>query len=859
MPPSTPRQQGRGRAPKRRPRSTTPRSSRGAGTTARPSARGAQRRKTPSREAADRSRWAYIARALVVSLLLVLLALTVTGCAVYAAISRNLPDPDLEKARGRDQSTVILDRSGKQVAKLFAEEDRKDAALGDMPTHLRQAVIATEDKRFYQHEGVDPLGIARALVVDIRSGSAKQGGSTITQQYVKQAFFTSDKTLKRKVQEAILAQRIDSRHSKDEILERYLNTIYFGHGAYGVEAASRVYFNKSVKKLALPQSALLAGVIKSPGRYSPYLEPEAAKNRRDTVLAQMRDQGLIDSAEYTEAVDAPVKVAGLKPRANAAPYFVEWIKEQLVTEFGERAVYRGGLTVETTLDLKMQRAAQAAVKGALDKKGDPSAAIVAVKPGTGEVLAMVGGRDFATQQFNVAVQGRRQPGSAFKPFVLATALEQGVSPEATYESGPTELTVPGGTWKVTGASGSRTGPMRLRPATEKSVNSVFAQLILDVGPDKVVEAAEKLGIDRGIEAVPAIALGGLKHGVSPLRMAEAYATLAAGGMHAESFGITLVKAPDGKVLKEYQPRRERALDAAVAYLTTDILKGVMTRGTGTAARIGRPAAGKTGTTQRYRDAWFVGYTPDVAAAVWVGHPDAQREMTSVHGRRVTGGSFPAEIWRAFMAKALEGTKATEFSRPKGLTRLRVCSETGLAVTPYCPDPVTALMLSASTVESCAVHATPTEIEVPDVAGLSKADALAALQAVGLRARVIEEPTADVAAGVVADQSPSAGSLVKPERVIRLVVSSGTGSNTPPVAAFFPPASVKAGRAVELDGSSSTDDGAITTYYWEFGDGSTQTGMKAQHAWATPGTYDVILWVTDDRGGQGSVTHRVVVR
>ncbi|MDZ4169921.1 MAG: PBP1A family penicillin-binding protein [Coriobacteriia bacterium] len=798
-------------------------------------------------------------RAAGLTLVIAVAAVAVTGLVVYLTMASQLPDPDITKAKGRDQSTVITDRSGKELAKLYADENRKDVKLSDMPPHLRQAVIATEDKRFYEHQGVDPIGITRALVVDVIRGERAQGGSTITQQYVKQAFVTSEKTLKRKVQEAILAQRVERRYSKDEILQGYLNTIYFGHGAYGVEAASRVYFGKTVSKLNVPESAVLAGVLKSPGRYSPYLEPDAAVDRRDTVLGQMRDQGYLDQAAHADAIAAPIEVVGLKPRSSAAPYFVEWIKEQLIEEYGERMLYRGGLTVKTTLDLAMQRSASKAIAASLDREDDPSAALVAIKPGTGEVLAMVGGRDFKTQQFNVAVQGKRQPGSAFKPFVLATALSKGTSPEQAYESGPIKIDVGSGTWSVTGASGGAKGPMRLRTATEKSVNSVFAKLIMEVGADEVVKTAEKLGVDSGIAPVPAIALGGLEHGVSPLEMAESYATLAAGGKHAEPYGIMHIKDASGEYL--FKGRREinDAIDPALAYLTTDILRGVIERGTGTAARIGRQAAGKTGTTQRYRDAWFVGYTPELSTAVWVGYPDSQREMTSVHGRTVTGGSFPAEIWRSFMVAALKNVEATRFKRPGGLRTLQVCSESGGAATEFCPKPIGALVLARSVPGSCTVHVTPERVKVPKLVGLSKEEALDALEAAHLTAKVTERPVAGVAPGIVAQQTPAPGSVLDVDAPVTIVVSAGDAGNSPPEAIFEPPTDAKAGRPTKLDGTGSTDDGTISTFYWEFGDGNTGTGSKVAHVWATPGTYDVTLWVTDDDGDQGSVTHTIAVR
>ncbi len=798
-------------------------------------------------------------RGLLLFMLLVAIAVGITGCAVYTSMAKQLPDPDMADARGRDQTSIIYDSKGNVLVKLYAEENRQDISLKRMPVHLRQAVVATEDRRFYEHEGLDPIGISRALVTDVILGKKAQGGSTITQQYVKQAFVTSEKTLKRKVQEAILAQRIDKRYSKDQILERYLNTIYFGHGAYGVEAAARAYFGKSVTELTVPESAMIAGVIKSPGRYSPYLDPEAARERRDIVLKQMRDQGYIDEATYTEAAASDIKVAGLKKSSAKAPYFVEWVKEQLIAKYGERAVYRGGLRVRTTLDPVAQAAAERAVTSILNRKGDPSAAIVAVKPGTGEIVAMVGGRDFKTQQYNVATQGKRQPGSSFKPFVLATALSEGVSPEKAYESGPVKLKVGDQTWSVTGAHGSTKGPLRLRPATEQSVNSVYAQLIVDVGADKVVKTAEKLGISKGIEPVPAIALGGLEHGVSPLEMANAYATFASGGVRAKPYGIARVQERSGKVLQTSSPVREKAIDPAVAYLTTDILKGVIARGTGTGAQIGRPAAGKTGTTQQNRDAWFVGYTPDLAAAVWVGYPDSQREMNSVHGRQVTGGSFPADIWASFMRNALADTPKTSFPRPGGLTTVKVCSESGGTATPFCPKPISALVLAKYKPEPCTVHTMPVEVAVPKLVGLTKEAALARIAQLKLTPKVTEKVVPGVAAGVVAQQTPSAGTKLKAGAVVTIVVATGDAGDKPPTAAFTPPSDPKAGKPATLDASTSKDDGTITTYYWEFGDGQTGSGKTVQHTWATPGTYEVTLWVTDNKGQQASVTRVIVVK
>ena len=411
-----------------------------------------------TKQPADARRGRHIVRTFAILGVVLIAASTLAGVGGCAALSASLPDPSTTKARGRDQSTIILDRSGRLLARLFAEQNRSDQPLQKMPATLRQAVVATEDQRFYEHAGVDPIGIARALMADVVLGKKSQGGSTITQQYVKNAFGTPEKTMKRKVEEALLANKLEQSYTKDQILELYLNTIYFGHGAYGVEAASQAYFGKGVEGLDLAESAMLAGVIKSPGRYSPYLDPAEAKHRRDTVLGQMRAQSYITAEQEAAAVALPVKPVGLKSSAAAAPYFVEWVKDQLLKQYGEDRLYRGGLVVRTTLDLKAQTAAEKAVTGTLNRKGDPSAALVAVKPGTGEVIAMVGGRDFKTQQFNAAVQGSgRQPGSAFKPFVLATALANGISPEQTFESGPIELPVGDKTWQRHGCERRKHG------------------------------------------------------------------------------------------------------------------------------------------------------------------------------------------------------------------------------------------------------------------------------------------------------------------------------------------------------------------------------------------------------------------
>lgn len=842
------------RAPRARTAGATtrPRGQQPARTAANTSGRG----RTPLSK--GRRIWRRVWRTSLVILVLLLLAGGIAGCIAYERITEDLPDLS-QAAAPLAETSVIYDRDGNVLTELHAEQNRTYVPLASIPLQLRQAVISTEDQNFYEHKGVDPLGIARALWVNITQGK-HHGGSTITQQYVVNAFIEREDTLTRKVKEAILAYQLESQFSKDEILEKYLNTIYFGHGAYGVQAASVTYFGKDVGSLTTAECAMIAGVIKSPGNFSPRNDPEAAKNRRDTVLGQMLSLGFVDQATHDAAVAEEFTLAAPKVESTVAPYFVEWVKQTIIDQFGPDAVYKGGLQVYTTVSQKAQAAAETAITSVLDRPDDPSAALVSLDPRTGEVLALVGGKDFSTQQFNVAVQGPRQPGSSFKPFVLVAALENGISPEQTYESAAGSFPIPGGqTWKVTGSSGG--GPMRLRVATEKSINSVYAQLILAVGADTVAGTAKEMGITTPIKAVPAIALGSQE--VTPLEMASAYGTLANAGTHVPAHGITKVVDLGGETLFQADTTGTEAISPAVAYLTTDILKGVISHGTGTAAKIGRPAAGKTGTTQEYRDAWFVGYTPEMVTSVWMGHVEGQVEMTSVHGKKVTGGSFPAQIWAAYMKAALADVKATDFEKPRGISSVTICTQTGLAASENCTNTASALFLSSDVPEPCELHAQPSAIDVPNVIGLQKADALAQLTALGLTVTVEEKPVAGVPAGMVADQSPKYGEQVPPGSPVGLIVSSGPPKTEPPVADFsFEPTSATVGVPMRFDGSASSDpDGTIVKWYWEFGTGADATalGETTTYTFQSAGTYTVTLWVTDNTGLVASRPREIVVK
>ena len=790
-------------------------------------------------------------------MLLLAVAGGIAGCVVYQKLAADLPDLS-QGAEPLAETSVIYDRNGNVLVELHAEQNRTYVPLANIPVQLRQGVIATEDQRFYEHEGVDPLGIMRALWVNVTQGK-HQGGSTITQQYVVNTFIRREDTITRKIKEAMLAYELETSYTKDEILEKYLNAIYFGHGAYGVQAAAVTYFGKDVGDLTTAECAMIAGVIRSPGSYSPRLDLEAAQDRRAIVLGQMLSLGFIDQQTHDAAAAEPFTLAAPQVTDTPAPYFVEWVKQTLIDQYGPDAVFKGGLRVTTTIDPAAQAAAEQAIASVLDQPDDPSAAIVAIKPGTGEVVALVGGKDFGTQQFNIAVQGLRQPGSSFKPFVLVSAFEQGITPEKTYESRATQLTIPGGqTWKVTGSSAG--GPMRLRIATEKSVNAVFAQLILEVGAETVAETATRMGITTPIFAVPAIALGSQE--VTPLEMASAYGTLANGGVHIPPYGILEVKDVSGEVLFTEDAVGTEAISPAIAYLTTDILKGVISSGTGTAAKIGRPAAGKTGTTQEYRDAWFVGYTPDLVAAVWMGYPEAQREMTDVHGRKVTGGSFPAQIWAAFMKQALANVEARDFQRPAGLTTEVICLESGQKAGEFCTQKASALFIAGHGPEPCELHTGPTLVDIPNLIGMMKDEAIALLNSLSLAFTYEEKPVEGVPTGMVSDQNPKFGSQAATDTVMTFVVSTGAPETEPPLAEFtYLPEQPVADEEITFDASESTDpDGEIAKYSWEFGDGSPLvTGVTATHTFTAPGSYTVTLWVTDDTGLVASLPVTIDVR
>jgi len=562
-------------------------------------------------------------------------------------------------------STLVLDRRGRVMARLHAEADRVDVPAQQIPGVMRNAVLAAEDHNFYHHGGVSLPSIIRAGFVNLFHLGVRQGGSTITQQYVKNAYVGTQRTLLRKVKEAIVAMKLERKESKDQILTDYLNTIYFGRGAYGIEAAARTYFGVSARSLNLPQSALLAGVIRAPELLDPIRHPDAAMQRRNTVLGQMAGFGFISSEEAATAQKAALgaREGGTAKAPLVGAYFVEDVRRLLVSEYGAARVYRGGLVVRTTLDLTRQKAAEAAVRSVLDKPTDPEAALVSVDSDTGEVLAMVGGRKFSEQQFNLASQGHRQPGSSFKPFVLSAALQQDIALKSTFRA-PASITLKTGfePWKVSNYDKKDYGTIDLLNATEFSVNTVYAQLVLKVGPDAAAKAAKDAGIVSKLSAVPSITLG--TSTVTPEELAGAYADFANGGTHIVPHIIRSITEADGHSLFKEAAIRKSAFDPKVANTVAYALTQVVQKGTGKRAQLGnRPVGGKTGTTENHVDAWFCGFTRQISTVVWMGYPQGGRTMEHVRGIAVTGGSFPAMIWKAYMEKAVEGTPVEPFGKP----------------------------------------------------------------------------------------------------------------------------------------------------------------------------------------------------
>jgi penicillin-binding protein 1A len=666
------------------------------------------------------------------------------------------------------------------LAVLRGSQSRVLVQSDQISPWMKQAIVATEDKRFYEHRGIDIRGMARALWADVRSNAAVQGGSTITQQFVKNQLTGSQKSITRKLKEAALAWQLEQKWSKDKILTAYLNTIYFGNGAYGVERASRTYFGHSALKLTAPEAALLAGIPEDPSLYDPVAHPQQAKARRGVVLKLMLQQGVIPLTDYRRYVRAPMprpQDVHLSGVLGQAPYFGEYVKQQLIRKLGAKRVFGSGFRVYTTIDLRLQKLANDAIHKWLPSPDGPQAALVTINPSTGAVLAMVGGSNFHQSQFNLAVQGERQPGSSFKPFVLATALKQGISPLTTFTSKPVSIFLGNKYWYVHNYEGEYLGPIDLVKAISASDNSVFAQLTRVVGPAGVAQTAKQLGIKSPLRSYFAIGLGA--EAVNPLEMARAYGSFADGGYRIDgsAFGnepraVTRISDVGGDVVYDNAPVKKQVLTPAEDELMTQLLQGVVTSGTGTAAALpDRPVAGKTGTTENYGDAWFVGYTPQLVTAVWVGYPNSLRPMlTEYHGHAVAGGTFPAQIWKSFMEAALTELRAAPetFAPPPYLSVVsrRVTYRDGKTELDngHCRDTSLVVYFTGrgpATTANCRVN----EVEVPNVVGWKLEAARVRLEAQPLTPQLVYKPaTAGQHVDTVLRQFPPAGNLSSFDKV-----------------------------------------------------------------------------------------------
>jgi penicillin-binding protein 1A len=573
------------------------------------------------------------------------------GAGYVYSIMDDAPSIDTLKPLDSGENSVVYAADGARLGFIDAEIVRERVELKEIPKSLQNATIAIEDENFYEHDGVDIDAIIRAAVENVEAGEIEQGASTITQQLVRNLYIKEpEDTLERKLHEAKMAMDYEDRYSKRQILEQYLNTATYGTNAgdtaVGVEAASQVYFNKHVSDLSVKESALLAGLPQAPSQYNPFINPERATQRRNLVLDAMQEQGYIDASDYQQMVSDDLGLErGTRYDEIKEQYFFDYVQQELIEEYGTDTVRLGGLEVHTTIDPELQELARQSIASNPPPPG-AAAALVSTEVETGEIKAMASSTIYDDSEFNLAAQGERQPGSAFKPFALTAAVDQGIDPDSTYYSAPGTITLTPcdgcPPWTVSGGAG---GAISLRQATASSINTVYAQLVLDIGPDSMVEMAHKMGITAELGGYPAEVLGGLTRGVSVLQMSNAYATLANGGVHHDPTAISRVEFPDGEVDEPSKAPGQRVISDGVAYEVADVMKGALEYGTAAGLGIGCPASGKTGTTEEQADAWFVGYTPHVSTAVWMGSPNDRTPMPGY------GADMAAPIWQAYMSVA----------------------------------------------------------------------------------------------------------------------------------------------------------------------------------------------------------------
>ncbi len=607
---------------------------------------------------------------------IVILGSTLLGASVgvFSAYLKSAPSLDQVNI-AQDFTTYLYDINGRVITDLY-RENRVPVDVTKLPDHVKNAIIAIEDDQFYNHHGINFTAFGRAILVNLRDWSFSQGGGTITMQLARNVFLTQKKTIMRKLEEFLWAVQIERKYSKDEILEAYLNEFYLNHGVYGIEAGARTFFGKAAADLTVSEAALIAGVIRWPSRYSPFVNPDIAVDRRNFVLSRMEEVGYLSPAEAAAAKEEALELAERQERVVQARYFVDYVTQELIERYGEATVFGGGLHVYTTLDLDMQKAAEKALADGVPINPNyegpltqPQGALLALVPQTGEIRAMVGGR--GEDSFNRSVLALRAPGSAIKAFLYTAAVDNGITAADVYVDEPTEFTLPNGeVWSPQNYYETFAGEVTVRKAIEDSLNVIAAQVVNELGPQTVIDYGKRMGITTFVEqgrvndvALAPLALGGMTKGISVLELASAYAVLANQGIKTEPVAILRVTDANGTNLEVHQTRQEVVLSEQTSYLMTDLLRGVVERGTGKNANIGRPAAGKTGTHQDYRDAWFVGYTPDLVAVVWFGEDNPKRMVY----RGVRYGSWDAAaIWGHFMREALKNTPISDFPKPDGL-------------------------------------------------------------------------------------------------------------------------------------------------------------------------------------------------
>ena len=636
--------------------------------------------------------------------------LLAVAAGLFLQILHQLPDVETINTYLPSETTLIFSGDGKVLARLHREENRQVVPLSQISKYFQNAVIATEDPSFYAHHGMDFYGIFRATIKNLIYGRIVEGGSTITQQLARNIFLTRKKTITRKFAEAVLALQIERRYTKEEILELYLNQVYLGHNAYGVESAANLYFGKTAARLDLAESALLAGLIRGPEIYSPYRNFKGSKIRQIYVLNKLLAGKLVPERDAKLAAIETLEFSPkqLKRYGEIAPYFIGDVLKELIETFGEDQVYHGGLRVFTTLDTSMQATAEEVITKFVTQEGEKyrftQAALVSIDPRTGYIKAMVGGVDYYESKFNRTTQAKRQPGSAFKPFVYTAAMEQGISPGTIFMDTPTTFDVypnewnPDGTWSPKNFDRKFRGAVTVRYALEKSLNIPSVKLLERVGIPSAIDVARRMGITSHLEPGLALTLGVSE--VSLLELTSAYGVFANSGIRVEPTAITKIEDRNGVLLYKHTIKEKQALDSNIAAVMVDMMRGVLIRGTGVRGQIGRPAAAKTGTTEEYRDAWFVGFVPQLVTGVWVGNDD----NTTMKG--VAEVAVCPRIWKEYNLIALSREPIRDFPRPEGLVYVKLCMVSGKMAGPYCPtnqQRVDTLWRKDANLQTCDVH------------------------------------------------------------------------------------------------------------------------------------------------------------